>query len=166
LALERQGVAVLEDPCFEDRVKPFADPQVKARFDAYPPEARKKLLLLRELVFRTAESTDGVGELEESLKWGEPAYATKSKAGSTVRMDWKRKSPHRCAMYFHCQTNLIEMFRTLFPNDFKYEGNRALIFEISDKVPEDALAFCIAASLRYHLDRQEAKRSEKGRNRQ
>jgi hypothetical protein len=31
-------------------------------------------LALRELVLQVAATTEGVGELEESLKWGEPAY--------------------------------------------------------------------------------------------
>ena len=30
-------------------------------------------------------------------------------------------------MYFNCQTNLVETFRTLCPNDFKFEGNRTLV---------------------------------------
>ena len=110
-------------------MRPISDPQVRAKFESYPPGARKKLFALRELIFRTAESTTGVGEIEESLKWGEPAYKTKNKAGSTIRMGWKKKDPDRYAMYFHCQTNLVEMFRTLFPNDFTFEGNRALVFD-------------------------------------
>lgn len=112
-----------------------------------------KLLTLRELVLRTAASIDGVGEIEETLKWGEPAYVTKNKSGSTVRVDWKKQDPDHYAMYFHCQTNLVETFRTLFPHDFKFEGNRALIFSLRDKVPVDALSICIAASLTYHLKR-------------
>lgn len=155
------GLGVTKTVSSEVRVKLFANPTVKAKFDSYPPVPRKQLLTLRELVFRTAEATNGVGEIEESLKWGEPAYTTKNKAGSTVRMDWKSKAPNQYAMYFHCQTNLIETFRTMFPNDFKFEGNRALIFEVSERVPEDVLAICIAASLRYHLNKQEAKQSEK-----
>ena len=132
---------------------PFANSAVAAKFDSYPKNVKLKLLTLRELVFRTAASIDGVGEIEETLKWGEPAYVTKNKSGSTVRMDWKKKDPDHYAMYFHCQTNLVETFRTLFPHDFKFEGNRALIFSLRDKVPEDSLSMCIAASLTYHLKR-------------
>ena len=53
-------------------------------------------------------------------------------------------------MYFNCQTTLVETFRTLFPNEFRFEGNRAIVFNASDAVPTDALAFCIAAALTYH----------------
>ena len=135
-------------------VRPISDPHVKAKFESYPPGARKKLFALRELIFRTAEATAGVGEIEESLKWGEPAYRTKNKAGTTIRIDWKKKNPDQYAMYFNCQTNLVEMFRTLFPNDFKFEGNRALVLELQENVPKDSLAVCIAESLTYHLSKR------------
>ena len=132
-------------------MSPFKNTSVAAKFESYPPVVRRKLLALRELVFRTARSHPEVGELEETLKWGEPAYVTKNGAGSTVRMDWKAKTPNRYAVYFHCQTNLVESFRAMFPNDFKFERNRALLFEVEDRVPLDALGICIAASLTYHL---------------
>ncbi len=128
----------------------FRDPTVEAKFNTYPPKVRRRMLALRELVFRTASSTSGVGEIAETLKWGEPAYVTVSGGGSTVRMDWKAKNPQQYAMYFHCQTNLVETFRTMFPQDFSFEGNRALIFGVNDRIPQDALSICIAASLTYH----------------
>ena len=53
-------------------------------------------------------------------------------------------------MYFNCQTNLVETFRSLFPREFSYEGNRAIVFKDSEPVPTDALAFCVAAALTYH----------------
>lgn len=129
-------------------VKPFKNIEVKNVFDAYPASVRRKLLSLRELIFRTAASIEGVGEIEETLKWGEPAYVTsQTGSGSTIRIGWKNTSPNRYAMYFNCETTLIETFRTLFPSDFTFEGNRAIIFAQSDVIPTDALAFCIAATL-------------------
>jgi Domain of unknown function (DU1801) len=132
-------------------MKPFMNGAVAQAFEAYPPTMRRKLLALRELIFKTAASTPGVGELEETLKWGEPAYVTsQSKSGSTVRIGWKKANPKQVAMYFHCQTNLIETFRTMFPNEFSFEGNRAIVFDETDDMPSDSLAVCIAASLTYH----------------
>jgi hypothetical protein len=63
----------------------------------YPSGIRKQLLVLRELIFAAAQASKGVGELEETLKWGEPAYVTaQSKSGSTVRIDWAPMAlPHR-----------------------------------------------------------------------
>ena len=113
------------------------------------------MLALRELIFSTAAATSGAGELEETLKWGEPAYLThQTGAGSTVRIDWKKASPERCAMYFNCQTDLVDTFRRLFPNDFEFEGRRAIVFDTGTPLPTDALAFCIAAALTYHRRRR------------
>lgn len=42
-------------------------------FLALPTEIQPKLLALRELILTTAAATDGVGPIEETLKWGEPA---------------------------------------------------------------------------------------------
>ena len=132
-------------------MRPFANPAVAAHFAAYPSDVRRRMMALRELIFATAAATDGVGELEETLKWGEPAYLTSaSKSGSTIRIDWKAREPERCAMYFNCQTDLVGTFRTLFPNDFVFEGNRALVFEREAALPKDSLALCIAAALTYH----------------
>jgi Domain of unknown function (DU1801) len=132
-------------------MKPFADAAVARTFDAYPPAMRRKLLALRALIFKTAAATDGVGELEETLKWGEPAYlTTQSRSGSTIRIDWKRARPSQYAMYFNCQTSLVDTFRSLFPHELTFEGNRAIVFEAGAKVPADALSFCIAAALTYH----------------
>lgn len=132
-------------------MKPFKNVKVEQVFVSYPLNLRDKLLALRELIFETADSTQSVGELEETLKWGEPAYITsQTKSGSTVRIDRKKSNSAQYAMYFNCQTNLIDTFRTLFPSEFKFEGNRAIIFNASDAVPMEALAFCIAAALTYH----------------
>lgn len=130
---------------------PFQNPAVAQAFEAFPPAVRRKLLRLRELIFSTAAATPGVGEIEETLKWGEPAYLTsQSKSGSTVRLGWKKARPTQYAMYFNCQTTLVESFRTLFPNDFRFEGNRALVFDETARVPTDALGHCIGAALTYH----------------
>jgi hypothetical protein len=132
-------------------MKPFEDTAVASVFEAYPPAMRRKLLALRALILDTAASAEGVGDLEETLKWGEPAYLTsQSKIGSTVRIGWKKSAPTRYAIYFNCQTTLVETFKTLFPQEFNFEGNRAIVFNESSVVPTDALALCIEAALTYH----------------
>jgi Domain of unknown function (DU1801) len=139
----------------KSNITPFARPEVAAVFDAYPARVRKKMLALRELIFQVAADTEGVGLLEETLKWGEPAYLTSvSKSGSTVRIDWKPARPDHYAMYFHCQTQLVDTFRTLFPAEFSFDGNRALVFGIDDALPWDALAVCVRASLTYRLSQK------------
>lgn len=132
---------------------PFRNRDVQARFEAYPDEVRPRMLALRELVLETAEQTAGVGGIDETLKWGEPAYVTVNKAGSTVRIDWKPKAPDQYAVYFNCQTDLVERFRLLFPNDFRFEGNRALVLPLAGTLPADALGLCLAAAFTCHLNR-------------
>jgi len=137
---------------------PFKSNSVARAFEAYPAKPRQKLFALRELIFKIAASTEGVGVLEETLKWGEPAYVTtQSGSGSTVRVGWKKSAPTQYAIYFNCQTTLVETFRTLFPTALKFEGNRAIVFNETDKVPTDALGICIAAALTYHRRKTSAK---------
>ncbi|MGI9414318.1 MAG: hypothetical protein ACR2PM_11650 [Hyphomicrobiales bacterium] len=52
------------------------DPDVRAVFDSYPKQTRDRLLALRGLILDTAARTEGVGALEETLKWGQPSYLT------------------------------------------------------------------------------------------
>lgn len=124
------------------------DPKVEFVFNEYPAPVRDKMLFLRHLVIETAKATDGIEELEETLKWGEPSYLTK--IGSTLRVDWKSKNPGQYAMYFKCTSRLVETFRVRFEHTFEFEGNRAIIFRLDDEVPTEALKHCIKAALTYH----------------
>ena len=82
--------------------KNIENAEVAAVFETYPMEIKSKLMLLRQLIFDVASKTDGVGELEETLKWGEPSYVAKN--GSTIRMDSKSSTPEKYALYFNCKT--------------------------------------------------------------
>ena len=124
------------------------NPKVQLVFEKYPEFVRGKLLELRELVIETAKEIEVITHLEETLKWGEPSYLTKF--GSTIRMDWKLKSPNQYAMYFKCTSRLIETFKVTFKNSFKFEGKRAIVFKIDDDIPEKELKSCIKAALIYH----------------
>ncbi len=42
---------------------------------------------------------------------------------------------------FHCQTNLVDTFRALFPTELKFEDNRAIVFNEHDGTPTDSLAY-------------------------
>ena len=137
---------------------PFQSLQVAEKFASYPVEAREALLALRELAWETARSLPAVGEIEETLKWSEPAYGTPSKAGCTFRMYWKAKAPGSYALYFNCQTDLIDTFKALFPNDFVFEGNRALVFRLGEAIPGDSVAFCMGAAFTYHLNKRRQQR--------
>lgn len=123
------------------------NPAVADVFKQYPSDIRKKLLLLRRLILQTAAELE-VGEIEETLKWGEPSYLVKQ--GSTIRMDWKLRDPEHYALYFNCKTTLVETFEALYGNLFCYEGNRAIIFTRMELIPVKQLKHCIGLSLQYH----------------
>jgi hypothetical protein len=123
---------------------------IDAVFAAYPPPVKSKLQALRRLIFDTAKTTKGVGKLEEALKWGQPSYlTTESKSGSTVRIDQLKTGAGGYAVYFHCQTDLVETFRELYP-ELRYGGNRSILLDAGEKLPEAALRHCIALALTYH----------------
>ena len=123
-------------------------------FASYPEPVRAKLLALRKLILDTARKTKGVGAIEEALKWGQPSYLTnESKSGSTIRIDQVKAVPGQYAVYFHCQTNLVETFREIYP-DLKYSGNRAILLDAKDKLPETALRHCVGLALTYHLGKR------------
>jgi hypothetical protein len=106
---------------------------------------------LRELIFEVAAETEGVGALEETLKWSQPAYlTTESKSGSLIRIDQIKSQPGKYAMYFHCQTTLVDTFKEMFKNDFKFEKNRAIVFDPADKMAQASLRQCIFLALTYH----------------
>ncbi len=92
--------------------------------------------------------TETTLEIEETLKWGEPAYICKT--GSTVRLGYQKSTPLRYAIYFHCKTKLVDTFKELYPELFHFEGNRAIVFQLKDKVQRKALKHCISLSFRYH----------------
>lgn len=129
------------------KLKLKTSPKVDEIFAAYPTNVREKMRYLRALVIETAEEA-GIDELHETLKWGEPSYVTKN--GSTLRMDWKEKSPEQYAMYFQCTSRLVDTFRMVFDHKFQYLGNRAIVFQLKQSVPEVELKECIKASLTYH----------------
>ena len=122
------------------------DLNVKQKFDTYPEHIHILLSNVRELILSVAEQ-DGILDITESLKWGEPSYS--SKIGSTIRFDWKAKRPEQYCLYFNCKTSLIETFKEVYGDTFSYEGNRAIIFKTKQKVPFKELAHCISMSLRY-----------------
>ena len=122
------------------------NPKVADVFDNYPEGFSEKLNHLRQLIIDTAEEIE-VGQLEETLKWGQPSYLAPK--GSTVRLGWKKSNNHY-AIYFKCTSKLVLIFKEVYGDIFNYEKNRAIEFTLSDEVPEKALKHCISMALQYH----------------
>lgn len=138
----------------------FSSVAVRDVFAAYAPQVRDRLLVLRKLIFETAASTPGVGDLEETLKWGQPAYLTvQTGSGSTIRLDAIKAQPGHCALFVHCQTDLAATFRVLYPEVLRIGGDRSILFAPQEPLPEAELRHCIALALTYHAGRRRRARS-------
>jgi hypothetical protein len=128
--------------------------EVSRAFDALPAPMSKRLLQVRDLIFATAAAHDDVGEITETLKWGEPAYLTdETGSGSTIRLGRLKDSEH-AAILFNCKTTLVETFRERFPDQFEYRQTRALLLPVAGKLPKRELSVCLSLALKYHLDRR------------
>ena len=142
------------------QTRTIPDPDVRTVFEGYPEGTRDRLLYLRGLILDTAAETEGVGDVEETLKWGQPSYLTSAtKSGSTIRIDRTKSDAGQYAMYFHCQTNLVATFREVYPDAFTYEGNRSILFDPDADIPEAELRHCISMALTYHLRKKQERRA-------
>ena len=124
---------------------------VQKRFEDYPAEARDKLQQVRALILEVANELQ-LGDVTESLKWGEPSYSVK--AGSPIRIDWKLKSPTHYYLFFNCQTKLIDTYRELYADILEFQGNRAIVLNLFEPVPQSALKHCIEIALTYQQRKQ------------
>lgn len=109
---------------------------------------------LRSLVLETVAENQDIEGFEETIKWGEASY--QAKHGSTLRIGAPQAEANQYAIYFHCQTKLVPTFKKLYPNTFRFEANRAIIFERTDTIPKIELKHCIELSLRYHKQKKRA----------
>lgn len=118
--------------------------EVQAAFGAFPQNAARLLLTVRQALFAVADET-GAGPLTETLKWGQPAYLTEATgAGTTVRLGLDGRTP---AVFVHCRTRVIEDFRAEFPEAFRTSGTRALYLDEGFDRP--ALAIFLGRALTY-----------------
>lgn len=124
----------------------FSDLNVKRKFDGYPSVKREALLELRQLIFDIARELSSGGSIIESLKWNQPSYAMKK--GTPIRLDTFGED--KIALFFHCQTHLIEQFREMFQGDLDFSKNRAIILDPTQPLPMDDLRVCIQMGLTYH----------------
>jgi len=126
----------------------FENLEVKNTFNAFPKKIRDKLLVLRGLIFKIADESDEIGEIEETLKWGNPSYLTHApKSGTTIRLSSVRDGKY--AISVHCQTSLVAEFRDIYP-ELEFDGNRSIIFGATAKLPLEPAKHFISSALTYH----------------
>jgi hypothetical protein len=137
---------------------PFKNRAVAAVFENYPKKVRTRLMFLRALIFDIAHKTSGVGELEETLKWGQPSYLTsQSGSGTTIRLDQLAALKGKYEICVHCQTTLVGPFKKQYGDGFTYDANRGLVLDAEDDVPVEELSHFIYLALTYHLRKKEGK---------
>ena len=125
---------------------------VEIVFATYPAPARSKLMEFRGLILATAKA-ENVGEITETLKWGQPSYLTAPKIGSTIRLGWSEKTPERVSVYFICTTHLVDRFRDIYPDTFTYDSGRVIHFDLTETIPETEFSHCLAMALTYHRNK-------------
>lgn len=126
--------------------------QTRAAWAGFPDVLTAKLIQLRGLVLDVARDEPAIGPLEETLKWGEPAFLTSATgSGTTVQIHRHKKSADSYALYVHCQTDLIERYRQLYQDMLTFDGVRAVVFDVKEPLPVDVIKHCIAMALTYHL---------------
>ena len=112
----------------------------------------QKLDTLTNLVRKTGERIPELGGLTETKKWGQTSFLPKkARVGTTVRID--QHDDQHIALYVHCQTSLVETYKTLFP-ELTYSGNRAVLFDVSKPLPKNEIKVCVEAALLYHLNKR------------
>lgn len=127
------------------------NPEVQFKFDSYPEAMRNKFMDLRELIYEVAAETDGVGQIEETLKWGQISYLTHHpKSGTTIRIDEYQPESQQIAFFVHCQTSLVDTYREMVPNGFHYEGTRAVFWDNLNNGQIEQLKDFIELALTYH----------------
>ncbi len=123
---------------------------VAAVFDDMPPPLRTRLMELREIIFDVADTTDGIGPLTETLKWGQPSYLTEeTKSGVTVRLGALKDAPDSCAVFVTCSSGVIDTLRNRVP-ELTFGGNRAIELPLEGPLPEVPLTRAIALALTYN----------------
>ena len=123
---------------------------------------RSALLDLRRIILDVAQSIEGVGPIEEALRWGQLSFLTaQTKSGSTIRIDALRSDPNKYAVYVHCQSGLIDEFRTHYPKQMTFIDQRSIEFTLGQPLPIAELKHCISLALTYHLRKKMEKTKRK-----
>jgi len=119
--------------------------------EAWPAPAQSTLWTCRTL-FHQIAAENGLGPLDESLKWGQPAWRpTKPRTGSTLRMGWSPGMPDRLSFFVDCKTDLAARMRDIYPDFSDNDGQRQLTVTLDAPLPEQALSHLAEMTFTYHL---------------
>lgn len=125
------------------------DPSVQMIYRNFPEPCQSALLEIRSLIYETAAEIPIAGLIDESLKWGQPTYSTnETKSGTPIRLD--RFGDDKIAIFFHCQTTMIEDLRMIYSDKLEFSKNRAILLSPKEELPVNELKVCIEMALTYH----------------
>jgi hypothetical protein len=130
---------------------PTMPAEVAAVIDAMPEPSRTRVLQLRNLVLAEADAL-GIAPVEETLKWGQPSYVP-GPAGTTIRLG-ADEGTGGAKLFVHCQTSLVNEWRSTHGARLSYEGNRAVLINPEGPLPSDELSMCIGSALTYHSNKR------------
>ena len=127
-------------------------PVAKA-YGLFPLPLQALAMDLRMAVFTVAARL-GLSDLEETIKWGEPAYLP-GRGGTTLRIGYGRDGTV-CKLLVNCQTTLIDGWRQRFEGRLVFEGNRAVLLAPSLPFDRGAVETCVADAFEYHTRKKAA----------
>jgi len=120
-------------------------------------EADLKLEELADQIKSVGNRLEPIEELVETRKWDQRAFLpNRPRIGTTIRIG--HASETKIAMYVHCQTTLIDTYRSLFPH-LTFQGSRAIVFDVHSPLPKKELDMCIEAALLYHYHKKKTRNS-------
>ncbi len=111
-----------------------------------------RLSQVRSLILSLAQEGENIGGIEESIKWGQASFATKSpKSGTPLRIGGN-EATGTYSLFVPCSTSIIAQFREHHKEMFDYHGNREIRLSLTAPMPEAKLCLFITAALTYYLD--------------
>ena len=126
---------------------------VARAYGLFPVPLHALAMDLRVVVFTVAARME-LPDLEETIKWGEPAYLP-GRGGTTLRIGYGRDATV-CKLLVNCQTTLIDGWRQRFEGRLVFEGNRAVLLAPGVPFDRGAIETCVADAFVYHKRKKAA----------
>ena len=123
------------------------NPMIQKVIEQYPKVAQQAFEQLHQCIYTAADELN-INNIEETLKWGEPSFLVKS--GSTIRIDWKAKTPDHIYIFFNCKSLLIPTIRELYCDSLYTIDNRAIRLGLAQPLNKQTLTHCFSMALNYH----------------
>lgn len=133
----------------------FESKDVHAYFIKQSKQVKEAMLYLRNLIYSVSRHSDLIGEIEETLKWGEPSYINGlPRTGTTLRLAPTGNSEHELGLFVHCQTSLIDSFKEMHPT-LDYQGNRCLLLDINNLPDQTIIEHFVFLAMTYHYQKRQ-----------